>query len=666
MDPVEEIKARINIVDLVSRYAPLRRMGAVYKCNCPFHNERTPSFVVYPNEGRWHCFGACATGGDIFSFIMKKENKDFREALEQLAQEAGVSLEERGNEDAAKRATLYEVNDVAAGFFQHLLLTHPGAQTARDYLARRSMDAETIESFRIGYAPDQWTGLRDYMLNKGYSLDLLLEAGLIKQNDERTSTYDVFRGRITIPIRERTGRIIGFGGRVLDDSQPKYLNTSETPVFHKSYVVYGIDKAQDAIRKEDRVVIVEGYMDVIAAHQHGFANVVACMGTALTPEQLRQLQRYTSRFVLALDADAAGTAATVRGLRQSRQALVGATKEGLPAFLPNNLRELTVSLWIVALEGGKDPDDIIRSDPQKWMRMVDDAIPLLEFYFNHIFGLFDANTIEGKGQIVAELAPLIAELEDEVKSEPYTQRLARMVRIDEKTIRDQVEAARNIAKRRVERDRSLHRRATTPGLRPSTPPDAPEAESETQPEAQSKAQRRRIDSEDHVLGLLLSTPDLLVLITNYMEEISEIAPTAQDFDRAENREIFDSLKHFLAGDDLWDLELFQDRLAPPLHGILGEQLAFASMHQLKRVGELQETIIKDIFRLRRNRLNKDYNTVQFLFKDAQDNGETDAILFFGKEIDRIARELGRVQPLALTLKHPSAPNARRTNKSAHR
>ncbi len=322
MSAIDEVKSRINIVDLVERYTPLKRAGTIYKGLCPFHNERTPSFVVYADSGTWHCFGACGTGGDIFSFLMRKENLDFREALERLAQEAGVSLEdEEQDQDRAQKAILQDVNEAAAKYFHDVLLHHAQAAPARAYLERRKLDAETADSFGIGFALDQWSALRDYLSSRGFSIETQLAAGLLKRNEQRESVYDAFRNRVMIPIRDRQGRVIGFGGRVLDDSQPKYLNTAETALFHKSHVVFGIDRAQSAIRAADQVVIVEGYMDVIAAHQHGFENVVACMGTALTAEQLRQLQRYTNNFVLALDADAAGQAATIRALSQARQAL---------------------------------------------------------------------------------------------------------------------------------------------------------------------------------------------------------------------------------------------------------------------------------------------------------------------------------------------------------
>ncbi len=359
MSAIDEIKARANIEDVIGRYTELKKAGSILKGLCPFHNERTPSFVVYPNSGTWHCFGACGTGGDVFSFLMRKENIDFREALVRLAQETGVSLEEdEHDEERSLKVALHEVNEAAAKYFHDLLLNHAQATRARAYLERRKLDGETADSFQIGFSLDQWSGLRDYLSGRGFPLETQLAAGLVKRNEQRETIYDAFRNRVIIPIRDRQGRVIGFGGRVLDDSQPKYLNTAETPLFHKSHVVFGIDRAQDAIRKADEVVIVEGYMDVIAAHQHGFANVVACMGTAITSDQLRQLERYTRNFVMALDADAAGQAATIRGLNQARQALTRVSK---PVLTPGRGVQMTerldATLRIISMPEGMDPDD---------------------------------------------------------------------------------------------------------------------------------------------------------------------------------------------------------------------------------------------------------------------------------------------------------------------
>ena len=322
MSVTDEIKARVDAVDFISRYVPLQRAGRSFKACCPFHQERTPSFVVFPESGSWHCFGACSTGGDIFSFLMQKERMDFREALQTLAQETGVQLpEETDDRNAKERDLLFELNDNAALFFRNQLHRSQEAQPARDYLQRRGITAQVAAQFQLGFAPDSWDALRDHLVQAGYAPHPLHRADLVKHNQERDSFYDSFRNRLMIPIHDRQGRIIGFGGRVLDDSLPKYLNTAETALFHKSHVVYGLDRAYKAIRDADSVVIVEGYMDVIAAHQFGFENVVACLGTALTTDQLRQLHRYTDNFILALDADTAGQQATLRALNQARQAL---------------------------------------------------------------------------------------------------------------------------------------------------------------------------------------------------------------------------------------------------------------------------------------------------------------------------------------------------------
>ena len=283
MSVSDEIKARVDAVDFISRYVPLQRAGRSFKACCPFHQERTPSFVVFPETGTWRCFGACSTGGDIFSFLMQKENMDFREALQTLAQETGIQLPEQTDErNAQDRDLLYELNDKAALFFSSQLHRSQEAQTARDYLQRRGIDAQVAAQFKLGFAPDSWDALRNHLEQAGYSPHSLHRADLVKHNEERDSFYDSFRNRLIVPIHDRQGRIIGFGGRVLDDSLPKYLNTAETSLFHKSHVVYGLDRAYSAIRQADSVVIVEGYMDVIAAHQFGFENVVACLGTALT------------------------------------------------------------------------------------------------------------------------------------------------------------------------------------------------------------------------------------------------------------------------------------------------------------------------------------------------------------------------------------------------
>jgi DNA primase len=290
----DEVKQRVDIVEVISRYTQLKRAGAVYKGLCPFHSERTPSFVVFANTGTWRCFGACGTGGDVITFVMRRENMEFREALELLARQAGIDLEpQQDNGQAPVRERIFAANEAAAAFYESTLLHHPAAESGRRYLERRGIDADTRTGFRLGYAPDNWSSLRDFLLEKGFGVNLLLEAGLIKRNEERNSTYDMFRGRLIFPIRDRQSRVIGFGGRVLDDGVPKYLNTAETELFHKSHVVYGLDLAYRAIRERAQVVLVEGYMDVIAAHQFGFTSfsilpAILCWRLTPTPPASRR------------------------------------------------------------------------------------------------------------------------------------------------------------------------------------------------------------------------------------------------------------------------------------------------------------------------------------------------------------------------------------------
>jgi DNA primase len=326
MSVTEEIKSRLDIVDYIGENLQLRRSGRNYAAFCPFHaNTRTPAFYVFPETQTWRCFGACAEGGDIFSYVMKRQGWDFKEALKHLAERAGVELEPQT--PAVKQRQAVEEKQVglltaAADYFHQLLLHAPQAAGARDYLAQRALNEETIATFKLGFALNSWDACRNHFSEQGYSDEELLAVGLLTENPDKGTRYDRFRGRLIFPIRDGNGRIVGFGARTLDpDGIPKYLNSPQTDLFDKSAILYGLDLAKRAIRQERQVVIVEGYMDVIKAWQHGFHNVVAQMGTALTEAQMQQLKRYSKRFVMALDADAAGAKATLRSLDVARETL---------------------------------------------------------------------------------------------------------------------------------------------------------------------------------------------------------------------------------------------------------------------------------------------------------------------------------------------------------
>jgi DNA primase len=650
MSVSDEIKQRIDIVEFISRYTPLKRAGSTYKGLCPFHSERTPSFVVYPNSGTWHCFGSCGTGGDIFSFLMKKENLDFREALQVLAQQAGVSLDEGSGEGGqSRRAQIYDANAAAAAYYQQILRTHPGAAAARAYLEQRGIDDATIEAFQIGYSLEQWSALRDHLLAQKFSPDLLAEAGLIKYNDSRDSTYDAFRGRVMIPIRDRMGRVIGFGGRVLDGSQPKYLNTAETPVFHKSHVIFGLDMAYQAIRDANKVVIVEGYMDVIAAHQHGFTNVVACMGTALTPDQLQQLQRYTSNYVLALDADAAGQQATIRGLNQARQSLARVRK---PTVVSGGLRmeeRLGAALYIAAMPEGRDPDDVVRQDPDLWRQIIDQAKPLVDYYFTAVVSQIDLSSARDKGAAVAELAPLIAEINDEVERESYIQKLSRMVQINERTIADRVHAAARTAQTPIPDQRG--ERSSRFGIvrrgakfqRDAIPENDGSFVADTPPAGAVATKTGRLETEDYLLAHLLRDPDLLIWLVEAAESRDLMPVGIHDWQHVENQEIFRALNRFMSSDIQWDVEMFQDTLPTALHGRLAQLIAAGEKLPNSPSEELRDDLLKVLVRLRLDRLRERSIQLKFLIDEASQSGEREDTRDLYALNNQMLRDLSHLQ-----------------------
>ena len=322
MGIIDDVKERLDIIEVISSYVSLKKAGRNFKGLCPFHSEKTPSFVVFPDTQSWHCFGACGTGGDVFAFVARQENVEFSEALEILARRAGVELKPQTpvqQTEADLERRLQEINKLAAAYYHNQLAAAPAGEMARRYLAKRGLSQETIDRFQLGFAPDSWHAVGAYLTGKVVPTADLLQSGLVIAREDGGGHYDRFRNRIMIPIRDQSGHVIGFGGRVLDDSQPKYLNTPETPIFHKGHVLFGIDLAKAAIRAEDKAIIVEGYMDVIQAHQHGACNVVAAMGTALTETQVKTLRKYARAIVLALDPDTAGGHATLRGLDLSRR-----------------------------------------------------------------------------------------------------------------------------------------------------------------------------------------------------------------------------------------------------------------------------------------------------------------------------------------------------------
>lgn len=440
MSVTDEIKSRLDIVDVLSDYMPLRKSGASYSGFCPFHpNTRTPAFSVFPHTQTWHCFGACSEGGDIFTFVMKKEGWDFREALVHLANKAGVDISQhatKSREEQALEDKLTDILNAAADYFNQIMLYAPQAEEARRYLEERGLEEDTVSEFKLGYAMDSWDACRNHFNMQGYDDQDLIDAGLLKINEEKGTRYDRFRNRLMIPIRNASGLMVGFGARTLDpDGIPKYLNSPQTAVFDKGRLLFGLEHAKRHIREARHVIIVEGYMDVMQAWQYGFLNVVAQMGTALTVYQLRLLKRYTKRFVLALDADAAGAQATMRGLEVAREALDRESDVRFDARgLVRHEGRLKADIQIVTLPEGYDPDKIIREDPDNWQKLTSQSKPVVAYVIDLVTDGLDMSDGKAKTSAAQKVLPLIGDISDPVEREHYRQLLARRLRIDERAL----------------------------------------------------------------------------------------------------------------------------------------------------------------------------------------------------------------------------------------
>lgn len=441
MSVSQEIKSRLDIVDVISGYMPLRHAGRRYSGFCPFHpNTRTPAFFVFPETQSWHCFGACATGGDVFTFVMRKEGMDFKEALRYLAEKAGVKLEEKTPERQARQeatARLADLLELAADYFHQLFLYAPQAEGARRYVAGRSLAAETLAAFKLGYALDSWDAGRNHFQAQGFDIPELVAAGLVTIHEERGTAYDRFRQRLMIPIRDVNGQVVGFGARTLDkDGIPKYLNSPQTALFDKSSLLFGLDQARRHIREARQAVIVEGYMDVLQAWQAGFRNVVAQMGTALTEAQLNLLKRYTRRFVIALDADAAGAKATLRSLEVARETLEREADSRFDARgLVRHEGRLKADIRIMTLPEGQDPDDLIRQDAAVWPILIERALPVAAYVIEVLARATPGDDPKAKSAVARQIIPLIQDVADPVERDHYWQMLARALQVDERALR---------------------------------------------------------------------------------------------------------------------------------------------------------------------------------------------------------------------------------------
>lgn len=619
MSVVDEVKERLDIVEVIGRHVHLQKSGRYFKGLCPFHTEKTPSFYVFPDTQGWHCFG-CGRGGDLFNFVMEFEGLDFRTALQELARRAGVELQPRTPEQVeaeSKSERLRLLLEAAAAYYHTLLLTAPQAAYARAYLEKRGFTQETIKTFQLGYSLNDWDATRAYLFGKGFSVEEQLKAGMLVER-EGGGTFDRFRNRLMIPICDRRGRVIAFGGRVLPlshsdpDAQPKYMNSPQSVLFDKSKVLFGYHLANQAIREADAAIIVEGYMDVMIPHQAGYKNVVAPMGTALTEAHLQQLQRLTKRFILALDPDAAGIHGTLQGLETARQTL---DREWDAVFDPRGLvgveGRLKADIRVVTLPEGRDPDELILEDRARWEQLIANSQPIVRFVFEQLLKQEDPREPKGKARIVDAMLPLLNDIGDSVEREAYVQDIALRLGLDARGLLDRLRVR--------ERAQAVRRQSAVkaPGL------------------ATSERTTPAGDLEAYTLTLLMRYPEILPLVDAQLDTAQLERINDDDFSGT-SRLIWLAWLELGAHPELELSDVLPADLLEQVHTWIASPLPDMSLDQWAR------DAVRAVLRLREKRLRDISKHTQSLVAEAQGEGDLKAERYLAT-LQGLSETLCRVQ-----------------------
>ena len=658
MSVTEEIKSRIDIVSYVQRHVPeLKKAGRNHKACCPFHTEKTPSFIVNPERQSWHCFGACAEGGDLFTFAQKMHGWDFKEALQELALEAGVELRQRTPEQQARTDRLDRMRGLvtAAADLYHEQLFKPEASPILDYAVKsRGLSRETVGNFRIGVAPDRWDFTLQALLAMGYDEDEIIEAGLAVRN-ERGRIYDRFRNRLIIPINDERRRTVGFGGRALDPDEPaKYINSPQSPLFDKSRLLYGLDRARSAIRETGLAVIVEGYTDVIQAHQAGYLNVVAQMGTAMTEAQIRRIApRYAKSIVLALDSDAAGQSAARRSLEVARQTLAA-----------DYAGKLQVDIRVLQLPSGQDPDDVLRHSPQTWPQLVESAQDVADFVIDSETASLPPNaSMAARQQAALNILPILSATENNPYQRENLQKLARRLRISERDLLAWAPARSNSPKAPKPSQLQIRGLDYAAQNLDDVPPEYWDSEYEPAPpdidngqgpsSVYPSEQQRAI--EPYCLSLLLKNPNLLYKVNRKLRELAGADSSLRhgplgdlnenDFTHSQYRILMTYLLEAMTQDDQEPLDylvsVVEGELSADLRALLSDdaqqvssrmQGAFlvdlSDIIERRRsrgalANEVSDMLIGRALQLRLQRLERERIEMQYLQEEAQTGADID-------------------------------------------
>ncbi len=569
--PVNEIKNRLDIVEVISGYIKLKKAGKDHKALCPFHSEKNPSFFVSPSKQIWHCF-SCGAGGDMFSFIMQVEGLEFADALRTLAKKAGVTLKKQDPQLRSQRSKHYEICQEAAEFFEGNLKKIKGVQ---DYLKKRGISSKSIKEFRVGYALDSWDALYKHLTELGYIAEDIEKAGLITKKQKY---YNRFRKRIMFPICDISGQVIGFTGRIFegDESTAKYINSPETMIFNKSQILYGLDKAKIEIRKKEKCILVEGQFDVIMSYQAGAKNTVATSGTALTPDHLRIIKRYTNNLLLAFDTDTAGEAATKKSI-------------GLAQGVEFNIR-------IIVLSKDKDPADIVKESPKIWKKAIEDAKPIMEFYFENAFSKYDLEKVEDKRKIAQELLPPIKRIANEIERAHWLQVLASKLNVQEKLLNEALNKVK------------------IPG------------ESSYQPAADSasrspKLQTRLQNLEENLLGFVLKYPEHLGLLKKNLKSEYFTNPLTQ--------KVFQKLKK----------QKKNEKIDLPDQPYYIEHIVFQIEHYDLEDKDILKEINFGIKEIKLNYFKKKLSELSLAIKRAEREGDKKDAKKLSEEFNKLSKEL---------------------------
>ncbi len=589
---VDEIKSRLSVEEVISGYLQLQRAGRNWKAKCPFHNEKTPSFTVSPERQMWYCFG-CNEGGDIFTFVMKMEGLEFRDALKLLAEKAGVQLEDRGYDNSGEKSKALEILDISGKFYQECLKIKTGKKAFK-YLSDRGLSKDTIEKFQLGYAPDSWDLLSKFLKKKGYKESGIFSAGMTVKKD-KGGYYDRFRGRIMFPINNVSGQTIGFSSRVMpgaDESHAKYINTPETAIYNKSRVLYGLDKSKVEIRKKDLCVMVEGNMDVIASFQAEIENVVATSGTALTADQLKIIKRYTDNIAFSFDMDSAGIKAAGRGIELALQ-------EGM-------------SVSVITIPEGKDPADCVKNNPDLWKETVKNPRPIMEFYFESVFAKYDANEVEGKKKIAEELLHIISKISNKIEQNHYIKTLSEKLKVDEKAVFESLNA--------LKQDRSSFKNRI----------DKNNLEKKETDTREDRLQKR-------ILGFIILYPhffgDIFLDLDNFLfdSKIKKIYGMIKNLYAEENKlsnEIFAKLKKEISAEEGRKSE--KDSLS-----YLWDASALSIESELDEIDDIHKEIESCIANLKKIVLERELRKITFKIKNEGDNASEEDMQMHKKYADEL-------------------------------